>query len=48
MKELLSFLHELSCNNNKVWFAANKDRYQKVLVKWHAFCEELIVEIGKP
>ena len=47
MKELLSFLHDLSCNNNKVWFTANKDRYQMVLAKWHAFCEELIGEIGK-
>lgn len=26
---------------------ANKERYQKVLASWHAFCEELISEIGK-
>ncbi|MDO4958216.1 MAG: DUF2461 domain-containing protein [Prevotellaceae bacterium] len=47
MKEILKFLRDLSCNNNKEWFNANKDRYQKVLASWHAFCEELIAEIGK-
>lgn len=47
MKEILRFLRDLSCNNNKEWFTANKDRYQKVLEQWYAFCEKLIVEIGK-
>lgn len=47
MKEILQFLRELSCNNNREWFAANKQRYQVVLGKWHAFCEELIHAIGQ-
>lgn len=47
MNDILKFLRDLSCNNNKEWFTANKDRYQKVLASWHAFCEELIAEIGK-
>jgi uncharacterized protein (TIGR02453 family) len=47
MKEILQFLRDLSCNNNKEWFTANKDRYQKVLAKWYDFCEQLICEIGK-
>lgn len=47
MKEILQFLRDLSCNNNKEWFTANKDRYQKVLAKWYDFCEQLICKIGK-
>lgn len=27
MKETLKFLQDLSLNNNKEWFDANKDRY---------------------
>lgn len=47
MKEILKFLRDLSCNNNKEWFAANKDRYLKVQKSWHDFCEQLIAEVGK-
>lgn len=47
MEEIVKFLRELSCNNNREWFAANKEWYQAVLAKWYAFCEELIAEIGK-
>ena len=47
MKEILSFLRDLACNNNREWFNANKERYLAVLGKWNAFCEELISEIGK-
>ena len=47
MKDILQFLRDLSCNNNKEWFTTNKDRYQKVLAKWHEFCEQLICEVGK-
>lgn len=47
MKEILQFLRDLSCNNNKEWFTANKQRYQEVLQTWHGFCEALICEIGK-
>jgi len=47
MNEILQFLRNLSCNNNKEWFAANKERYQEVLQKWYTFCEELINTIGQ-
>ena len=47
MKEILQFLRDLSCNNNKEWFTANKDRYQKVQAKWYDLCEQLICEVGK-
>lgn len=47
MKEILNFLRDLEKNNNRVWFNTNKERYQKVLKKWNAFCESLITEIGR-
>lgn len=47
MKEVLKFLRELECNNNKEWFTAHKDWYLEVQQKWHVFCEELIREIGQ-
>lgn len=47
MKEILSFLRDLSCNNNKEWFAANKDWYKENQQKWYDFCEELIKEISQ-
>lgn len=47
MKQIIEFLRELSCNNNKEWFTANKERYLEVQKKWYAFCEELIAEVGK-
>ena len=47
MKEILNFLRDLEKNNNRVLFNTNKERYQKVLKKWNAFCESLITEIGR-
>lgn len=47
MKEILQFLRELACNNNREWFAANKLRYQEVLSIWQKFCEDLIHAIGQ-
>lgn len=47
MNEILSFLRDLSCNNNKEWFTANKQRYQSVLQQWYGLCEELIRAIGQ-
>ena len=29
MKEILDFLRELSCNNNRDWFLEHKDEYKK-------------------
>ena len=47
MKELLSFIRDLSQNNSREWFAANKERYNVVQTKWNIFCEQLIQEVGK-
>ena len=47
MKEILEFLRDLENNNNREWFNSNKERYQKVLKTWYAFCESLIKEIGR-
>lgn len=47
MKEILTFLRDLSCNNNKEWFTANKTRYVAVQQKWYVFCEQLIATIGQ-
>ena len=47
MKEIIDFLRDLSCNNNKEWFNANKLRYQQVLSLWQDFCGELIKKVGQ-
>ena len=46
MKEILKFVRDLTQNNNREWFNANKPRYQAVLKQWHDFCLKLIAEIG--
>ena len=46
MKEILHFLRDLDAHNNREWFAANKGRYEAVMRRWNAFCEELIRAIG--
>lgn len=47
MEELLRFLRELQENNDRKWFAENKEWYRKVQGQWNDFCEKLIAEIGK-
>ena len=47
MKDIIDFLRDLSCNNNKEWFAANKQRYQTMLARWYEFCGKLIEAIGQ-
>lgn len=47
MEEIIQFLRDLSCNNNREWFTENKKRYVEVQKKWYAFCEDLIAAIGK-
>ena len=47
MKEIIDFLRDLSCNNNKVWFTANKKRYQEIQARWYDFCGELIQAVGQ-
>ena len=46
MKEILDFLAELSQNNNREWFNANKEKYLQVREKFEAFAQQLIEKIG--
>ena len=47
MKEIIGFLRDLSCNNNREWFAANKERYREVQARWHEWCGQLIRAVGQ-
>lgn len=47
MKETIGFLRDLSCNNNREWFAANKERYREVQARWHEWCGQLIRAVGQ-
>ena len=39
MKEIIDFLRDLSCNNNREWFTANKQRYEAGILKFQAAVE---------
>ena len=47
MKEILDFLRELSCNNNRDWFLEHKDEYKKAKERFDAFALELLAAIRK-
>jgi uncharacterized protein (TIGR02453 family) len=47
MQATLSFLQDLSQNNNREWFQSNKDRYEVSHLKMVAFTEALITEMGQ-
>ncbi len=44
-KKLISFLEELSLNNNKDWFEQNRELYSGLRLEWILFVEELILSI---
>lgn len=44
MKEIIDFLAELSRNNNRDWFEANRDRYKQVLEQFNAIVQQLMDE----
>jgi len=46
MKDIIPFLKELSKNNNKDWFTANKPRYQAIQKEVKIFTEKLIAGIA--
>ncbi|MBX7226094.1 MAG: DUF2461 domain-containing protein [Chitinophagales bacterium] len=46
-KEVFDFLSELSQNNNKVWFDANKRRYESVRKQLLDFAGSWIINFGK-
>lgn len=47
MKKILSFLTDLSANNNRDWFNANKSRYLEVKQDTEAFAARLIAGISE-
>ena len=40
MKEILAFLTELSCNNNREWFNEHKDWYRDCQLRFEQFTAE--------
>ncbi|MEG0814649.1 MAG: DUF2461 domain-containing protein [Mucinivorans sp.] len=46
MNNILEFLEELSLNNNREWFAANKSRYKAIEEEVSAFTNVLISKIA--
>lgn len=47
MKEIISYLRDLSQNNNREWFMANKARYTAVAERFNTIVDELIREIAR-
>jgi len=47
MEKVIKFLHELSRNNNREWFANNRKRYEESRDKILFLTEVLINEVGK-
>ena len=47
MKEILSFLRELSQNNNREWFEQNKERYRSCHATFVIFTEQLIARLSE-
>lgn len=42
MKQVIEFLGELRCNNNRDWFEANRLRYKQVQSEFNEFTQKLI------
>ena len=47
MKEILNFLKELSCNNEREWFMEHKDEYKRIKERFDAFALDLLSQIRK-
>lgn len=47
MNEILTFLRELSANNNREWFHANKSRYDAIRADVSELTERLIAEVAR-
>ena len=47
MKEILAFLRELSCHNDRNWFLEHKDDYKRAKERFDAFALELLAQIRK-
>ncbi len=42
INSIIAFLHELEANNDRIWFKANKDRYDALRQPWEADVQRLI------
>ncbi len=42
MKQVYQFISELTANNNREWFAAHKDEYNKATATFHSFAQRMI------
>ena len=47
MKEILDFLRELACNNNRDWFNAHKDWYKRCHEKVKVFTAQWLEQLVK-
>ncbi|MCM1347682.1 MAG: DUF2461 domain-containing protein, partial [Bacteroides sp.] len=47
MRNIITFLHDLQCNNNREWFNTHKSEYLAVQAAFNSFVEELIKEISR-
>lgn len=47
IQKILSFLTDLSANNNREWFDENRSRYQEAKTLFEQFTDLLIYEIGQ-
>lgn len=47
MEELQSFLRQLAANNNREWFAANRERYDRLRQRWLADIDRLIAAMAE-
>ena len=47
MNDILKFLTELSVNNNREWFAENKEWYQRCYAQFVDFCEQYIRRLSE-
>ncbi len=46
MKDMINYLTELSMNNNREWYHANKEAYQAANAAFESLLQDLILEIG--
>ncbi len=46
MNDILSYLSDLEKNNNREWYHANKDRYQRANADFERFIERMILLLG--
>lgn len=47
MQDILDFLTQLACNNNREWFSANKDWYKRCHARFEGVSEEFISRLSE-